>query len=217
MVVVVAVHEEGPFVAEVLGEDGPPTVYEPELLVKPCFFDVPSLVLVALAQVGNTFSNLAFSTSKLKWIFSEIILLIEFFEVHHLAVSPACERAAKKWYLVVELIVLDVRVNVHEICLLLWTKVFIYLEPDLFSPFLVQDRIHLIAHSFTPEDDTVRLTFTNVAIIFVVNLTRHGIFRALVPLATPRDVRLMPKHTLEDELLIDRKLNWILLVHLRKL
>ena len=61
------------------------------------------------------------------------------------------------------------------------------------------------------------MTLADVAIVLVMRLAGNSVLRALIPLATAWDVKLVAEHALKDELVIDRKLDWILSVHLAEL
>ena len=55
------------------------------------------------------------------------------------------------------------------------------------------------------------------ALVFVVRFACHRVLRALIPLAAARYVNLVPEHSLEHELIIDRILDRIVLVDLAEL
>ena len=61
------------------------------------------------------------------------------------------------------------------------------------------------------------MTLADVAIVLVVRLAGNSVLRALIPLATAWNVKLVAQHALKDELVVDRKLDWILGVHLAEL
>lgn len=145
-------------------------------------------MLVTLAEVSDSLSYLTKVTSYLESIFSRLKLLIEFLEIEHSAITPAGEGATDKWYLIVELAVLNVCVFIHEVAVFLLPKLKVYLESDLISLFLVNDWINFIPHAFAPEYYAVDMAFTDVAIVHVVRLAGDSILRAFIPLATTGDV-----------------------------
>ena len=94
------------------------------------------------------------------------------------------------------------------------TKVFIDGPLNRFGPILREDRIQLIALPLAPEEDRVDESLIVPAFVLVVRLACDGIFGALVPLATAWLLLFVTKHALENQLIIDRELNRVILMDL---
>ena len=61
------------------------------------------------------------------------------------------------------------------------------------------------------------MALANPALILVVWFACNSVFGALIPLATAFHVLFVAKHALEDQLVINRILNWVIFVNLSKI